>query len=51
MAEAMSERELLRLSDLLGKWHEYHPDDGNLRDKASVVRYTVDEELEERFNG
>ena len=46
--DRMTLRELERLSDLLGRWHELHPEDGRLRDEASAVRQAVDGEIEER---
>lgn len=48
MAKRMTIRELERLADLLGKWHETHPDDGAARDEASHIRFLVDEEIDER---
>lgn len=48
VANIMTKRDLDRLELLLLRWHETHPEDGELRDAASYVRHAVLGEIEER---
>ena len=44
----MTIKELERLSDLLMKWHEEHPDESAMRDDVSHLRANIEDEIDER---